>query len=203
MALISRSSAPRCRLRAPNTPANPFDFITPLTVIDANTVGLSVLRNGTTPFVYASGDFTAFTLQFQVRPGATPGAAANIVMVDDGVDNSWTQQDANPVTGVVYTQADVSVAFARADLAGHPVVPDTDRCLRQCGRVSCRDPPDRDRHEQRHRGPDPRHDNSAGSAVWDHQRHLLRCNRRSRHRDLHIRRARLRLTVDGDVIGYI
>ena len=101
---------------AQNSTGNPFDFITPLTVYNANTAALSVLRNGTAcsgacpnPFRYAFGNFNAFVLTFQVLNGAPPGAPANIVMVDDGVDNSWTLQDASALLGLTYTQADGSV----------------------------------------------------------------------------------------------
>ena len=91
-----------------NTTSNPFDFISPPIAIDANNITFSVLRNGTVPFNYASGSFTAFKITGIVLPLATFGPA-NIVLIDDGLDNSWTDQDANAVTGVSYTQADVGV----------------------------------------------------------------------------------------------
>ena len=91
-----------------NTTSNPFDFISPLTTIDANNVAFSVMRNGTTPFNYASGNFVAFKITGVALPGALPGPA-NIVLVDDGAANSWKDQDANAVTGVSYTQANISV----------------------------------------------------------------------------------------------
>ena len=45
-----------------NTTSNPFDSISPLIAIDANNITFSVFRNGTVPFNYASGSFTAFKI---------------------------------------------------------------------------------------------------------------------------------------------
>ena len=107
-----------------NTTSNPFDSISPPIAIDANSITFSVFRNATAPFNYASGSFTAFKITGIVLPLTTFGPA-NIVLIDDGLDNSWTDQDAHAVTGVSYTQADVTV---RCPYPGEPEscpLPDT------------------------------------------------------------------------------
>ncbi len=86
-------------------PGTPFDFITPPTVQNPSTVIISVLRNATG---YAHGDFDAYRINFQVLGSAAGGATANINVFDDGVDNSWTDQDAGAIA-VTYSQADVGV----------------------------------------------------------------------------------------------
>ncbi len=104
---IQYDSAVVTLLGAALAPGTPFDFITPPTVVDANSVRISVLRNAAG---YAFDTFDAYTVSFQVNPGATPGSAANIVVFDDGLDNSWTDELGNAITPMTYNQANVSVA---------------------------------------------------------------------------------------------
>lgn len=81
---------------------SPLDFITAPTNNGPGSVIISALRNAAG---YAVGTFNAFQVNFST----VGNGLANIVVFDDQIDNSWTDQDAAPIP-MSYTQANVTVA---------------------------------------------------------------------------------------------
>lgn len=98
------------------SPGSPLDFITAPTVVDSSHVLISALRNAAG---YASGT----TDTFQVNFTAIAVGDAGIVVIDDGLDNSWTDQDANAILDVVYNQANVTVSQVPVPAAAWLVAP--------------------------------------------------------------------------------
>jgi len=82
---------------------SPIDTISGPTPQDASHVLISAFRNASG---YAFGSFDLVRVNFST----VGNGLAGIVVIDDHVDNSWVDQDANIISNVTYTDANVTVA---------------------------------------------------------------------------------------------
>jgi uncharacterized repeat protein (TIGR01451 family) len=94
-------------------PGSPFDFLSPLTVVDPSTKSFTfALNSGTVP---AGSSFDAIRINFTAA--ATGSGAANINLIDDGGFYCWGDPiNFSCYTGFVYNQASVNIGSGSVDV---------------------------------------------------------------------------------------